>query len=53
MFLKFDKIKLQDFKKAYENALQSNKQSFFFEEKEFILDYAKYCIEYLENKFNV
>jgi hypothetical protein len=63
-FVNFDPSKLSAFKKAYHKAnnkyLKTMKDlsvvqacdTFDFEGCEYLLGYAKYVIEYLENKFN-
>jgi hypothetical protein len=40
-------------KKAYEQALKENKKSFIFENTELLVDYAKYLLQYLENRLGV
>jgi hypothetical protein len=37
------------FKKEYKSAIEKDNNSFFFEGNEFLVVYAKYLIEYLEN----
>jgi hypothetical protein len=43
--------KLAQFKKAYQLHADP-KATFVFEDKEFVVAYAKYLIEYLEGQFN-
>jgi hypothetical protein len=45
------KHKLKEIKKAYAKALELKQESFFFEGNEFVTEYAKYLIEYLEPQF--
>jgi len=40
-------------KKAYEQALKDNQNSFIFEDNELLVSYAKYLLQYLEDKLNV
>jgi hypothetical protein len=40
------------FKKRYDEAREHHEGSFMFEGNEFLTDYAKYVIEYLQPKFN-
>jgi hypothetical protein len=47
----FTKEKLKAFKKAYETAKMKAQATFIFEGDEYIVNYAKYLIEYLEDKF--
>ena len=39
---------LQELKKLYKDALDQKKESFIFQDKEILTNYAKYLIEYLE-----
>lgn len=48
--LGFTKADLTLFKKAYQSALDTNEYMFIFKNHEFLVDYAKYLIEHLENK---
>lgn len=50
-FVEFDKERLVRFKKAYEACLMHHRQSFTFENNEFLCDYAKYVILYVEEHF--
>ena len=43
----FDLKKLSQFKRKYKLALKHKRQSFIFNGHEFLVDYAKYIIEYL------
>jgi hypothetical protein len=36
------------FRKAYESAVKANKDSFTFDGNEFVTNYAKYLLEYLD-----
>lgn len=49
--ISFDKRKFKLFKKAYAHARELKRGSFVFDDNEFLTDYAKYVIEYLEPKF--
>ena len=42
---------LRRFKKAYGRAVADKKDSFVFDGNEFVTDYAKYLIEYLDKEF--
>ena len=47
----WDRPKLERFKRAYKAArLQSGSDVFQFDGHEFVLDYAKYLIEYLDSE---
>lgn len=48
----FDKTKLAEFKIAFNEAKKQNEHYFMFDGHEWFLGYAKYAIEFLENKFN-
>jgi len=48
MHIVFDKEKKEKLIKAYKEARSNNKETFMFEGKEILTDYAKYLIEYLE-----
>jgi hypothetical protein len=47
----FNKGKALEFKKAYEKAVESGKETFWFEDQEIVVDYAKYMLEYLSIEF--
>ncbi len=47
----FDGEVLKRFKVAYDNAVASDSADFVFENNEFLTEYARYLIEYLEQKF--
>ena len=44
-------VKLALFRKEYDNALAKNKISFKWNEHEYLVNYAKYLLEYLEGRF--
>lgn len=46
--LNWNHTKLQRFKKDYDAATKSDKDTFTFEDQEFYVPYAAYLIEYLE-----
>ncbi len=48
--MEFNKTNFTLFKKAYKIALKEDKETFIFEGKEFLTNYAKYVIEYLETQ---
>jgi|TARA_R110000851_G_scaffold146223_1_gene285845 hypothetical protein len=48
--IEFTKDSFKRFKQAYKVALENNKESFLFLEKEFVTTYAKYLIEHLKDK---
>lgn len=53
--INFTVDKLKRFKRAYNRALANGtdwNEAFTFEGKEWVVGYAKYVIEYLEEKFN-
>lgn len=47
----FDEEKLRRLKKAYDEAVKNQKDSFFFDGQEYLTSYAKYLIEFLTTKF--
>ena len=48
--LSFDRPRLERLKRAYNEALEAGKDTFWFDEREVLVTYAKYLIEYLETK---
>jgi hypothetical protein len=52
MMISWTPERLQRFKKAYAKAVEANVETFKFDEKEFVVGYAKYLIEYLDNHFS-
>jgi len=46
----FNKAKLERFKKIYAKYAQDKDATFIFEGHEFLVNYAKYMIEYLESR---
>ena len=50
--INFTYDKYERFEKAYNKALEDNKTDFFFEGHQFLTSYAKYLLEYLNNKQN-
>jgi len=42
----------EDFKAAYEKAVEEGKEIFFFEEQEVLTNYAKYVVQYVDAKLN-
>lgn len=51
--LEFTPSKARRFKEVYQDTLEHHRQSFIFEGHEFLTDYAKYVIEYLESRFKI
>ena len=49
--INFNRLKLAEFKIAFEEAKKQNEHYFMFDGHEFFIGYAKYAIEYLENEF--
>lgn len=49
--IKFDFQKFLKLKKAYQTAKDNGLDTFSFNGNNFVLDYAKYMIQYLETKF--
>jgi hypothetical protein len=49
-YINFAPKKLKLLKIAYDEAVLMGRESFIFENKEILVDYAKYMIEYLEGK---
>lgn len=39
---------LEGLKAAYEQAVEEKEQSFYYQEKEFLISYVKYLLEYIE-----
>lgn len=50
-FVNFTTSKFKLFRDAYEQALVNGQERFRFEGDEYVMDYAKYLIEYLSEKF--
>lgn len=48
-YITWDRPKLLRFKAAYEKAKAAGAEQFVFEEHEFLVAYAKYLIQYLED----
>lgn len=51
-FIEFSQANIPKFKAAYSLARTKEKKTFIFEGKEFVTDYAKYVIEYIDLQFN-
>ena len=49
----FTKKKFIEFRILYNRAIELKKTKFIFEEREVLVAYAKYIIEYLEPKFKI
>jgi len=49
--LNWTKNKLNEFEEIYKKALKDNNVDFMFEDHKFLTAYAKYLIEYLEDRF--
>lgn len=49
--IEFDKAKYQALRKAYDKAIKDKADSFMFENKEIVTNYAKYLLEYLKTIF--
>jgi hypothetical protein len=49
--IRFDRPMLNRLKKAYDKATSKSKDMFTFEGNDYVTNYAKYLIEYLEEKF--
>lgn len=47
--IEYNKSKLKLLKKAYNEAVNQKKDSFTFQNQEYVTDYAKYLIEHLNN----
>jgi hypothetical protein len=47
----FTKESAKSLKKAYLKAVNEKQSNFIFMDNEFVTDYAKYVVEYLEGKF--
>ncbi len=50
--VEFTKQSFSQFKRVYRRTIKAKRQSFMFENKKFLTDYAKYVVQYLEPKFN-
>lgn len=44
------KVKLKELKASYQKAVKNNDECFKLKDLEFLTSYAKYLLEYLENK---
>lgn len=42
---------LEGLKAAYQQAIEEKQQSFYYQEKEFLVSYAKYLLEYMESDY--
>jgi hypothetical protein len=51
--VKIDRATYKRLKREYEQALKENKKSFMFENTLLLVDYAKYLLQYLENRLGV
>lgn len=49
--IEFTKDKFEQFKVAYNKAVEEGVKSFFFDGHEFLVSYAKYLIEYLSSSY--
>ena len=49
--INFTKEKLNKFKREHSKAREKGKEVFIFDGNEYLLNYATYLIEYLEDKF--
>ena len=50
--IKFDKEKYLYLKSDYETAKNNKQENFIFDGHELYIEYAKFVIEYLKDKFN-
>lgn len=50
MKVEFDKSKLKRLSERYKQAVMNKEDSFIFEDNQYLTDYAKYLIEFLEDK---
>jgi len=48
--LRFDKPMRERLRRAYEKAVNDNEAMFTFEDNEYVTNYAKYLLEYLDMK---
>jgi hypothetical protein len=46
----FDRAKLVRLKRAYHKARLEEKETFVFEDRDYLVDFARYLIEYLERQ---
>jgi hypothetical protein len=42
---------LDGLKAAYQQAVEEKQQSFYYQEKEFLVSYAKYLLQYMESDY--
>jgi hypothetical protein len=42
---------LEGLKAAYRQAVEEKQQSFYYQEKEFLVSYAKYLLQYMESDY--
>lgn len=49
--ISWTKPMLERFRKAYQKAVADNADTFMFDGNEFVVGYAKYLIQYLDNQF--
>lgn len=51
-YVSFTYASFQTFKEVYRRAVEYHDNSFVYEDKEWLTDYAKYVIQYLQPKFD-
>ena len=49
--INFTPAKVKALRKAHEEAVKAGKDQFVFEDRDFVTDYAKYLLEYLDTIF--
>lgn len=49
--IQWNKPMLERFRKEYQRAVENNQEVFTFDGNEFLPDYAKYLIQYLDSQF--
>jgi len=51
--IEFDAAKVKRLRKEYDKAARNGDKSFTFEGNDYMTDYAKYMLQYLEEKFYI
>lgn len=51
-YISFTYASFEQFKEVYRRAVDYKDNSFVFDDREFLTDYAKYVIQYLQPKFD-
>jgi len=50
--LSWDSSEVEEFREKYKSAKEKEKKTFFYQGNEYVLNYAKYLLEYIDIKKN-